>query len=72
MFLIHHDKCQPGKYAHFTSFHRTALSFPVELGGAALGDAQLSRLQQCPPADSPCDSQANTTVFATLGPAGER
>lgn len=44
----------------------------MELGGAALGDAQLARLQQCPPADSPCDVQATASVFATLGPAGEQ
>ena len=47
---------------------RTALSFPTQLGGAALSDAALARLQQCPPADGPCVPQANATVFATLGP----
>ena len=47
---------------------RTALSFPTQLGGAALSDAALARLQQCPPADGPCVPQANATLVSLCHP----
>lgn len=36
---------------------RTALMFPMELGGSALSDVAMQRLSQCPVADPPCQDQ---------------
>ncbi|GAB4815402.1 hypothetical protein N2152v2_002448 [Parachlorella kessleri] len=44
---------------------RTALMFPLELGGSALSDAAMQRLSQCPVANPPCQNQKNASVFAT-------